>query len=875
MQLINQKNGKPEDVGDDDILSALAQGTHTPVNGRALVSPDGHLYISPLENVSENLNKYGYSIPTQGQLDEFSEQKKYGEGAGNLLKTGVEGALRGATFHGSDVLEQALGISSGEAIRGREKYNPSTATLSELGGAVGSSFVDPLAPTAVVGRLGAGIAERLAPRALGEGATLAAKVLNASGKIAARGAGSLVEGALYSSGQQLGEAALGDPESNAEKVISNIGLGALYGGVLGGLVKTGELALPAAYGGAAKAISNLYQKFTGKASAAEEASTSDATSNLKQVITPEPYQSSPMSKLLSVMTGKPEEQVLEDLSRGSSGEVMTPQERKAFAATARDTIQEVWDTTKKINKSLFEGPRAEEIGALTRNIEPEVVGQELSRLQSVVDEHAEAMRADPDTYNQGAAKYLEKISSRVQSAIDEPENVDKILKINNIKKDLDGRAKRLLNPLKPTEEQESGQLLKDVAQSFRDSLENEDIFGANGARQAEINKSYADYKNAQSLFQKYFMEKSPGITRFVASGTKLDALFNAINDPVRGAPRLDAARKFFDAAKELGEQAKKTHLSTSFENADVQPLVDKIQASNVNFDRAKNITQEAPGGFGALTDWFHPVSAVVRLAKSSLNPQALAGQLANIERAAQKTSSKIENAVADIVKPGILTRAAGPLGEMSSEVFQERRKEIEERNQSPEDTIDKSEWATRDIYPVAPNIGQAIQTKMNLGSQFLSSKLPKGPPPMPLDKPYKPTPSDISKFNQYYRIVHRPLAALDDLREGKVRDETIETLSTVYPNLYNEMKTSLMDQITEKISKKDNLDYQKRLALSRFMGMPLDSSGLPQVFMANQVVLAKHAAMKAAEEAGHAKGMSNITLSSRSQTMTQRDRRNT
>lgn len=124
---------------------------------------------------------------------------------------GIEAFGRGATLGGSDVLATQLGVTTPEAMKARAEANPLTALAGNIGGGA-----------ALVGLTG-GIA---APLEAGLGGTLAARAL-----------GYGAEGALFGAGNVVSDAALGDPNLNAQKILSNIGMGAAIGSGLGVLSK--------------------------------------------------------------------------------------------------------------------------------------------------------------------------------------------------------------------------------------------------------------------------------------------------------------------------------------------------------------------------------------------------------------------------------------------------------------------------------------------------------------------------------------------------------------------------------------------------------------------------------------------------------------
>lgn len=138
------------------------------------------------------------------------EQALYG-GVGQQAIAGLEGLARGASLGTSDLAEtRLLGIPA-EDIKAREEQNPGTAIgTNMLGGAGLIGLTGGLAAPAEAGLLGAG-ASGLAAKALAYGA----------------------EGAVFGAGNTVSDYALGDPNLNAQKVLSNVGMGALLGAGIG------------------------------------------------------------------------------------------------------------------------------------------------------------------------------------------------------------------------------------------------------------------------------------------------------------------------------------------------------------------------------------------------------------------------------------------------------------------------------------------------------------------------------------------------------------------------------------------------------------------------------------------------------------------
>lgn len=197
------------------------------------------------------------SNPLDAEIDgsalHDANQEKFG-GLGQQAIAGLEGAGRGATLGLSDLAEtKLLGINP-ESIKGRQEANPVTSTIGNLVGGAGligatGGLAAPI-EAAALGVDTAAIASEAAAKAVAQGATeavansigqqaaktaitAASKSAGALGSIGASALGTGVEGAAFGAGNAVSDYALGDPHLNAQKVISDIGMGALLGGALG------------------------------------------------------------------------------------------------------------------------------------------------------------------------------------------------------------------------------------------------------------------------------------------------------------------------------------------------------------------------------------------------------------------------------------------------------------------------------------------------------------------------------------------------------------------------------------------------------------------------------------------------------------------
>lgn len=142
---------------------------------------------------------------------------------------------------------------------------------------------------------------------------------------------------------------------------------------------------------------------------------------------------------------------------------------------------------------------------------------------------------------------------------------------------------------------------------------------------------------------------------------------------------------------------------------------------------------------------------------------------------------------------------------------------------------------TQEYAKAAPAITEGLNTAVMRGQQFLMGKLPQPQNSLPLSHEHRPSNTAMARFSHYYETVSDPLSVLTHVKKGTLRNEHIETLATVYPRLYEEMKKKITEHMDPESAK--GLPYAKKLAIAKFMGQPMDASMLPQSILANQAAL--------------------------------------
>lgn len=210
---------------------------------------------------------------------------------------------------------------------------------------------------------------------------------------------------------------------------------------------------------------------------------------------------------------------------------------------------------------------------------------------------------------------------------------------------------------------------------------------------------------------------------------------------------------------------------------------------------------------------------LVRVANRAVEPSAagMAG-LGHVEKILGNHSGSVDSGVSKIFEQ----RLPKPEGE--EPVVEAHKDLVEHLNNYASNAgalIDKLSDSTQALHAVAPQIAASAQQAAARAVQFLSSKAIQ-PDPEPLSDSHEPSKAEVSSFNRYLNIVESPTNALKEIKNGTLTPETIETLQTVYPRLYGEMKKSLISQMGP------DTPYRTKMTISQFLGEPMDSSLTPQ-----------------------------------------------
>jgi hypothetical protein len=164
---------------------------------------------------------------------------------------------------------------------------------------------------------------------------------------------------------------------------------------------------------------------------------------------------------------------------------------------------------------------------------------------------------------------------------------------------------------------------------------------------------------------------------------------------------------------------------------------------------------------------------------------------------------------------------------LNSDQYKKRYQEIANLVEDPEALVNRVSQSTKNVGGIDPKLQDSVVKKTIQAAQFLYSKAPKPPMMLPLDsqKKWRPTDSDIAKWNRYARAVQNPTGIIRDMSAGTLTAEGVEAVKSVYPEIYQKISQTALSMAA---GKEDKISYRDKLMLSLLLGQPLTRSLNPQ-----------------------------------------------
>jgi hypothetical protein len=849
-----------------------------------VVSPDGTLGSVPKDNYAKALQS-GYRFQTPEEQEKYASQLKYGDRPGAAAGAG---AARGLTLGLSDLALPATGLVKKETLRGLQEENPGASAAGDVGATAATLLIP-------------GVGEETAPglvakvgRAIegGIGAT------TRTGRLGARVAAGAAEGTLFGAGNAVSDAALGDPNLNAEKLISHVGLAAVLGsgsGLLSGAVsEAAREVLPKASTLATNAqdllgdfANDRWLKAAGgiqteikKIPLDEHGAVADV---MRQHLV-EPGGLLPKDLKTALESVENERATVGQNVVGESGITdsggLLPAHDQQEALEALDKARDI---------------HGQRIGRVYEALDAAGARPDLDALQTRIG----GMRQGLSLAERDAIEpQIQRLEEYVGELRTNPTDAT-FSKLNKLRSDLDKEIK----PLWRAGDTFQGGLRKRLLHEMRDELDTQLARQAGPDATQELLSAKREFGALSRGEEALRGKKSTGLDaiRAIAGSNDMPkpslARFNALEHArellQRGVWREHGNRWLSASDYLTGIGAGVMHgnpvgaltglgasLAHKFmrENgaAVVAGLADRLSKSPTLAAVAESFAKKLPtlnmGAYGSLMADKAAQSSAHALAehmvRSQVDPQyASTAQLAGLEpEAPEQHSAAIERATGTATTAGALQAHDEALDKHMDAVFTGKRspsegspahgsqefgakgmrrtsveshrqmvKEAAELASNPDALVERVANNAAALGDVAPSIVAALTEKARVAAEYLAREGASPPPKGPLAMPHVPSHAEMHAYAMKVEVVREPMSVLRYAADGMLTRAQVDALKTVYPMLAHDIADRALSKLTEGPK---NVPYKARLMLSLLTGIDVDGTMSPAAIAANQKAIA-------------------------------------
>lgn len=310
-------------------------------------------------------------------------------------------------------------------------------------------------------------------------------------------------------------------------------------------------------------------------------------------------------------------------------------------------------------------------------------------------------------------------------------------------------------------------------------------------------------------------------------------------------------------AKMLKEASKQYHIAATIEPHIIRGLDKEAARSYLTFtDSLGAIIGTTAGGMpGGIGGWLmarglHTMKdriPAVTLRYGELFQKKIAEKLDTIPTLLKDT--KLSKDTLNILEMGTLDRrfsrllgldslgleaSPGFASDEGSE-FEKLQNRIAELNTSPE-ILQKNLSKTSVLFVEggAPELANMLSAKTADVYNYVSNMLPKPITPssdLLKKSPFIPSDFEMAKFKRKLDVVLNPFQVLVDMKEGSLGADQVEVVKTLYPRLYDQMKTRIVNHLSENPL---DISYNERLKYSLLLEVDLDVSTKPEYINAFQ-----------------------------------------
>ncbi len=846
-ELVDLETGRVVEADDQDVSELVASGLYRPASQ---------------QEVADELQRI-----------ELSD-------VGSTIAAGAEGVASGATFGAYDAAVQsgALGDEFAEESKLRAEYNPIARGVGEGVGVIGT--------TLATGGLGAtGLATRgaaAATRTLGTGALRGALEKGIAGAITGS-----VEGAVFGAGHELSQAALDGELEDLPRLAQRVAVAGGWGGLLGAGLGGAGGALADLAGSGFRAGSGKVKSVLGRGAGddvARAAAGADELGTVGQVAT------ATEDDLLNVANLTQRRQAtytqkasaaerLNDVRQSTIREMTAAGDDIAVASSANRAMFSVSEKPDVLRRIIKEGGG------------PEVaVREKAMKMAADLEEAVQALGARADDFESGgrsAIKQLERKAESFAARMDEAlagtaddtaeEAVQAFNLLDRFKKDL-GDA-QVAATRGANGSQAAMTELQALREGLRGQLEDAGTWGQGIAGfQAELNKPWAKLIDVSSAFERRFgtgrrgsgtltgLKDDVDLTKHLSEadpekiGALVKGLGRAEKEKLEALYQLKMAREVEyqkTAARLFGADEATLQNVAKIEGAAKRALtaLDDARQTTLNaaeWTASQEVWQNIPIAGETIAKGRQTAAKLFKMLDGSDSPAyGAAAQAMDGAAAIKDASTGIVKRLGSAAKKA--GKKAGPaarravtlLGVKSSgsrdvESYQKIGDRVLEMQNPNSSRRSRGRDALGQIRDERPDVADAYEAQTQRAADFLASKY-RSPQGSITDvfghtRPAAMDPATISQFLRYVEAVQDPSSALSRFAEGELRPEDVEVLREVYPAVYADLVTEVMDQVSSVHSPPP---YKERIRLGIMLGVPTDPTLSPQSLQGVQASAAR------------------------------------
>lgn len=192
--------------------------------------------------------------------------------------------------------------------------------------------------------------------------------------------------------------------------------------------------------------------------------------------------------------------------------------------------------------------------------------------------------------------------------------------------------------------------------------------------------------------------------------------------------------------------------------------------------------------------------------------------------AVEKSVNSVFNANRDKIPPAQQRSSDSARKKLDKQVteLQKNPGALQEVAKNLQDIMPDHSTAAASTAVAALNYLASLQPKTDIGQRAILSRKP------------LVNPAEQAAYNRALDVAQRPLSVLNHVKNGTLRPSDVVAVKTMYPALYQNLSTKLMNQVMETVNKGQQIPYRTRLGLSLFLGQDLDSSLSQASIMAAQ-----------------------------------------